>query len=138
MGSEIIVSCLLAAAASHDLPPAVLYSIMINEGGKMGEVSKNTNNTYDLGLMQINSLWLPELAKHWDVTPLEAAYAVVNDTCTNLNVASWILNKKIAEADGSLIKGIAYYHSRTPHLGHRYAMKIYNTLKEKNLLVESN
>lgn len=137
MGAEVIASCLLAAAATYDLPPAVLYAIMINEGGKMGEVSKNTNDTYDLGLMQINSLWLPELAEHWDISPLEAAYMVVNDTCTNLTVASWILNKKIAEANGSLITGIAYYHSRTPHLGKRYAMKVYNTLKEKNLLVEN-
>lgn len=137
MVSQAVLSCLLAAANTYQIPSSVLYAIMENEGGKMGEVSENTNGSYDLGIMQINSLWLPELAKHWGVSQTEAAYAVVNDTCTNFNVAAWILNKKIAEADGSLMNGIAFYHSRTPNLGRKYAMKIYNTLERENLLIEN-
>jgi soluble lytic murein transglycosylase-like protein len=123
MTGEIVLNCLLAASANYNVPPVVLYSIMLVEGGKNGEVSKNTNNTYDLGIMQINTLWLPELAEHWKLTPTETAFAIVNDPCTNFNVAAWILKKKIAEADGSLINGIAFYHSRTPKFGVKYAMK---------------
>lgn len=134
MNSAIILSCLLSASQTYDIPSAVLYSIMVVEGGEMGEVSANTNGSYDLGLMQINSLWLPELAKHWGVSELDAAYSVVNDTCSNINVASWILKKKIAEADGSLMNGIAYYHSRTPKLGIKYALKVYDTLEKENLI----
>jgi soluble lytic murein transglycosylase-like protein len=138
MSSQIILGCLLAAASTYDVPSSVLYSIMEVEGGETGTVSANTNGSYDLGLMQINSLWLPELAKHWGVDETEAAYRVVNDTCTNIDVASWILKKKIAEADGSLINGIAFYHSRTPHLGRKYALKVYDTLEKNNFLEESN
>lgn len=125
---------MLAASASYNVPQPVLYAIMLAEDGRMGQISANSNGSYDLGIMQINSLWLPELAKHWDMSQTEVAYALVNDVCTNFNVASWILKKKIAEADGSLINGIAYYHSRTPHLGRKYALRVYDIMERNNLL----
>jgi len=134
MVTETLFSCILLASSTYNIPSGVLYSIMLVEDGRVGEVSKNPNGSYDLGPMQINSLWLPELAKHWNKSELEAAYDLVNDPCTNINVAAWILNKKISEADGSLINGIAYYHSKTPGLGTKYALKVYETLKRNNLL----
>ncbi len=134
MTTEILLSCMLAASASYNVPQPVLYAIMLAEDGRMGQISANSNGSYDLGIMQINSLWLPELAKHWDMSQTEVAYALVNDVCTNFNVASWILKKKIAEADGSLINGIAYYHSRTPHLGRKYALRVYDIMERNNLL----
>jgi len=134
MVPEAVISCLLSASLKYDIPPAILYSIMKVEGGETGMVNKNTNDSFDIGVMQINSLWLPELANHWNVSNLEAAYVLANDPCVNINVASWILKQKIKEAEGSLINGIAYYHSKNPSLGKKYAMKVYDTLKKNDLL----
>jgi soluble lytic murein transglycosylase-like protein len=134
MISEAIIACMLSAASTYDVPAPVLYSIMEIEAGKSGELSANTNGTYDLGLMQINSLWLPEIAKHWGISNSAVAYKIVNDDCTNINVASWILNKKINEAKGSLVNGIAFYHSRTPRLGRKYALKVVNNLQANGLI----
>ncbi|MCT4575013.1 MAG: lytic transglycosylase domain-containing protein [Alphaproteobacteria bacterium] len=134
VASQLIMSCIISSAAAYNIPSSAIYAIMEAEGGKTGQLSKNSNGSYDLGLMQINTLWLPELAKHWGITETEAAYVLVNDTCANINVASWILKKKINEANGSMIKGISYYHSRTPKHGIKYAKRILNIMKANNLL----
>ena len=47
----------------------------------------NTNNTYDLGPMQINSIWLPQLASYWGVSERTALQEVRDDACINIGVS---------------------------------------------------
>lgn len=136
MSSQILATCLMLAAQTYSVPPAVLMGIMQVEGGKVGQaVGPNSNGTYDLGPMQINTIWIPELAKEWGVSQSQALRMVRDDACVNLHVAAWILRGRINSA-GNLTLGIAHYHSRTPKFGHKYARKVIAAMRRMNLIVE--
>ena|SRR3984957_20968782 len=127
-------ACILASANAYQVPPAVVIGIMQVEGGHVGQqAGPNINGTYDLGPMQVNTRWMPELAQHWHVTPVTAYRWVRDDACTNVYVAAWILKQKIADS-GSLYLGIAHYHSTTPGEGNRYASKVIAAMDRKGLV----
>lgn len=124
MMSSLITSCLMMASSFYNVPSSVLLGIMQIEGGRPGMESANRNGTHDLGPMQVNTLWLPQVARHWNVDPDTARAWVRDDVCVNINVAGWILRQKINEAHGDLALGIARYHSATPGKGIPYARKV--------------
>ncbi|MAZ76808.1 MAG: transglycosylase [Micavibrio sp.] len=132
--SKVIAACLMLAAQTYSVPPAVLVGIYDVEGGKPGQaVGPNTNGSYDLGPMQINTLWIPELAKKWGVKESSAYSWVKNDPCTNMSVAAWILKTHINETR-SLSKAIAHYHSRTPRIGYAYKGRVIDAMRRKGLI----
>lgn len=134
MLDHMFATCLMIAASSYQVPPAVLFGIHEVEGGRVGQaVGPNKNGTYDLGPMQINTLWVPVLAKHWKVSERQAMHLLKNDACTNANVAAWILKNNLDETK-SLPKAIAYYHSRTPSIGYRYKKKVVEAMRRKGLI----
>jgi len=113
-----------------------MYGIYQVEGGKPGQaVGPNVNGTYDLGPMQINTLWIPELADKWGVSEATAYRWVKDDPCTNMSVSAWILRNHMNETR-SLSKAIAHYHSRTPKFGHPYRAKVINAMRSKGLVRE--
>ena len=68
--AQALAACLLMAANTYQVPPAVMIGIMQVEGGHVGQaVGPNSNGTYDLGPMQVNSRWMPELAHRWKPRP---------------------------------------------------------------------
>jgi len=75
---KVIESCLLAAASAHRVPPAVLVILLNVEGGKLGRVSANTNGTVDIGPMQVNEIWLPEISQHWRA-PVGLSFLALRD-----------------------------------------------------------
>lgn len=134
MVSNVLAACILIAAHSYAVPPSVLVGIMHVEGGRPGqEVGPNKNGTYDLGPMQVNSLWTQELARSWGTSRGEARRILRDDTCINVNVAAWVLRQKIDEA-GSLYEGIARYHSATPRYGQPYRRKVFAVMRRLGLL----
>lgn len=132
MLSHIFAACLAMAAQTYQVPPQVLVAILHVEGGKVGQQVRNTNGTYDLGPMQINTIWTAELAREWGVSRATAKRLIRDDACTNINVAAWIFRKNLNETK-SLSKAIAWYNSRTPSIGYRYKRKVLQVMKEKNL-----
>lgn len=133
MLNHIFAACLMMAAQTYQVPPQVLVGILHVEGGKVGQQVRNTNGTYDLGPMQINTLWTKELAKEWGVSRSAAQTLIRDDACTNINVAAWILRRNLNETK-SLPKAIAWYNSRTPHIGYKYKRKVLAAMRKKNLL----
>ena len=134
---SLFAACLMMAAQTYNVPPAVLIGIHQVERGRIGqEVGPNSNGSYDLGPMQINTIWLPELAMHWGVDEQTARGWIRDDMCTNLGVAGWILRRKMDES-GSLSLGIAHYHSRTPQYGHVYQNKVIDALTAAGLFREN-
>ena len=131
--SKIIAACLMLASQTYSVPPAVLVGIYKAEGGKIGQEVSNTNGSYDLGPMQINTIWLPDLAKRWGVSENTAHKWVRDDACTNVGVAAWILKGHLDETQ-SLSQAIAHYHSRTPKHGTRYKKRVISILKENGLV----
>ncbi len=134
MLNQVFAACLMIAAQSYQVPPAVLYGIYQVEGGKVGQmVGPNKNGTYDLGPMQINTLWVPVLAKHWKISEQRAFRLIRDDSCTNVNVSAWILRTNLDET-GSLGRAIAYYHSRTPSIGSNYKRKVISAMRRNGLI----
>jgi soluble lytic murein transglycosylase-like protein len=133
MTAQALAICIFTAAQTYSVPPSVILGILHVEGGRVGMASKNTNNTYDLGPMQINTIWLPELARHWGVPRETALRMVRDDACVNIGVGAWILRKKINQT-GSLYQGIAYYHSATPQHGTRYRAKVMEAMQRYRLV----
>lgn len=131
--AQALASCLMLAAYNYQVPAAVLVGIYKVEGGKVGQEVRNTNGSYDLGPMQINTIWMKELSGHWNVPESTAKRLVRDDACTNMGVAAWILRRHLQET-GSLAKAIAHYHSRTAFRGHSYRKKVITAMQKNGLL----
>ncbi len=129
MISQALAVCIFAAAQTYAVPPSVILGILDVEGGKVGMASRNTNGTHDLGPMQINTIWIPGLARYWGVSQQVALKMVRDNECVNIGVGAWILRSKINQT-GSLSKGIAWYHSATPHLGSKYKAKVLAAMRK--------
>lgn len=133
VATKVLAACLMLASQTYSVPPAVLVGIYKAEGGKVGQEVKNTNGSHDLGPMQINTIWIPELAEKWNVSEKTARKWVRDDACTNVGVSAWILKGHLDET-GSLSRAIAHYHSRTPKHGTKYKRRVINILKENGLV----
>ena len=123
-GVKVIESCLKAAGAAHGLSPVVLVILLHVEGGRLGRVSGNTNATVDIGPMQVNEIWLPQIARHWR-TSVPAAFTALRDNfCANVEGGAWILRQGIDEARGDFWGGVGYYHSHNPDYKTAYLHKV--------------
>ncbi len=131
--SKVLAACLMLAAQTYSVPPAVMVGILQVEGGNIGQQVRNTNGSYDLGPMQINTVWVPQLADYWGVDNITAARWVRDDACTNMGVAAWILRSHMDET-GSLSQAIAHYHSRTPSKGYAYRAKVIEAMRKNGLI----
>ncbi len=131
--ATLLATCLTLASQTYSIPPAVLVGIYKAEGGTVGQEVKNTNGSYDLGPMQINTVWVPQLAQHWNVSEETARKWLRDDACTNIGVSAWILKEHLDET-GDLAQAIAHYHSRTPIHGQKYQNRVYNILQDNKLI----
>jgi hypothetical protein len=102
----------------------VLPSIQAVEGGQVGMVHQNSNGTADLGLMQVNTVWVAPLAAYARMTPEAVAERLVNDPCFNIAAAAAIMRVHLNETRGDLMQAIGLYHSRTAALGSAYQQKV--------------
>lgn len=134
--NSVLATCLMLAAQNYNVPPAVMLGIMHVEGGRVGQaVGPNSNGSYDLGPMQVNTMHLPQLARYWKVNTSTAMKMVKDDPCVNVSVAAWILRQRLNES-GNLTLAIAHYHSKTPRFGYVYARKVIGAMKRMDLIQE--
>jgi hypothetical protein len=110
----MIEGCLKAAAELHHVPAGVLVLLISVEGGRLGAVSQNANDTVDIGPMQVNDTWLSKIAEHWGASREEAYRALRDSFCANVEGGAWILRQALDEARGDLWEGVALYHSHSP------------------------
>jgi len=114
-----IRGCLDAASRAYRVPPAILVILLNVEGGALGAVSRNTNGTVDIGPMQVNQTWVPQVAAHWSTTNDRAYRALRDNFCATLEAGAWILRQGLDEAHGDFWEGVGFYHSHDP--GHKQA-----------------
>lgn len=126
VSETLLYECARYASKHYDVSPFIVMSIISVEGGKKGTVSKNSNGTYDLGVMQINTIHLPEIKSNF---PMVDWQVVTNEPCVNIGIGTWMLSKRIKEAD-NLWQGVGNYHSRTPKYHRIYLNKIYRAYKK--------
>ena len=126
--NDVPVVCINQVSHYYHLDARLLVSILAKEGGKVGASTKNKNGTVDLGPMQINSSWLPYLAKYG-----YSRNDVQFNPCINFKIGAWILAKSLANGKTAW-QGVGYYNSHTSKLNKIYyksVQKFY--FKIKNL-----
>lgn len=113
-----VLSCIAKASHTFDLPSEWLLAIALHESAlNPNALNHNRNGSWDVGVMQINSVHWPRL-KELDITP-EALF----DPCVNVTVGAWLLKSHV-QALGLNAKAIGRYHSATPALAAAYARRI--------------
>lgn len=111
--------CLDDAALYYEIDSGLLRAIAKTESGMRPDaINRNTDGSVDIGLMQINSSWLPKLARA-GITEQSLWNA-----CTNAYVGAWILRLNVARF-GLTWKAIGAYNAASSDKQYIYAKKIY-------------
>lgn len=114
--------CWAMAANAYRIDPALLQAIVkVESRGNPNARACNPNGTCDIGLAQINSSWLPTLARH-GVTERD-----LYDPCVNLHVGAWILANNFRR-HGVTWAAVGKYNAASPQKGTRYAWAVYRAL----------
>ena len=115
--------CIDDAAAWRRINPQLVRAIAQQESGMRADaVNVNRNGTEDLGLMQVNSSWLPRLAR------FGIRREHLFNACVNAYVGTWILASNIRQF-GPTWKAVGAYNSPTPVHQLVYANSIYRRLQ---------
>jgi hypothetical protein len=108
------LACMALVANLYQLPPRVLPSIQVVEGGRVGSVAFNANGSEDLGVMQVNTVWLRSLARYIGVSTNIVRDRLIRESCFNIAAAGAILRTYLNEERGDLMRAVGDYHSHTP------------------------
>lgn len=105
--SNVLAFCFDEAGKRYNVNPKLLESIAKVESSMNPKAMNysNSNGTYDIGLMQINSTWLKKLSE-FNITESD----LINDPCTNVNVGAWILSSNFA-SNGYNKKSLGAYNA---------------------------
>lgn len=118
--SHAYQSCVEDASKMYGVNPIIIYAIIKTESGfNPKAINKNKNGTYDIGLMQVNSSWLPTLRKY--------GYSANHlfDPCINVQVGTWVLANCI-HTYGYNWKAIDCYNKGKKATGRsEYVWKVY-------------
>ena len=122
LGSQAHALCFKEAAERYKVSETLLRAIAKTESNFNAKASNiNTNGTEDIGVMQINSSWLPTL-KQFGIGREELKQA-----CTNVNVGAWIMAKNI-EQHGDTWRAVGAYNARSPSKQAVYIQKVWRNL----------
>ncbi len=119
------LACMALTAQFYALPPRVLPSIQAVEGGRPGLVHANSDGSADLGLMQINTRWIANIAEVVRADPGQVRQRLIGDPCFSIAAAGAIMRAYLSETRGDLMRAIGDYHSHTPPLNQAYQAQVY-------------
>ena len=85
-----IAGCINQAAAGRPWLEKALWGLRDQEAGWIGAEVRNSNGTYDLGPMQINTWWVPKIAAQLGRSAAEVRHWLRFDACFNVGAARWI------------------------------------------------
>lgn len=111
-------ACWDDAAKRYQISSALLYAIARTESGLNPQaIGRNSNGSRDIGLMQINSAWLPTLASHG------IGERDLFEPCTNIHVGAWILAGNVSRL-GYTWEAVGAYNAASPALRRSYVEKV--------------
>ena len=118
-------NCWVDAGTRYKVDPWLLYSIAEQESSLNPlAVNHNRDKSRDVGLMQINSFWFPELEKYG------LSERHLFDPCTNIHIGAWILSQSI-QVFGNNWRAVGAYNAGTgkneqrEKLRQKYAERVY-------------
>ncbi|WP_052816612.1 lytic transglycosylase domain-containing protein [Sphingobium fuliginis] len=125
-----ISNCIARAAGGKDWLEKTLWGLRDQEGGWIGAEVANANGSHDLGLLQINSWWVPKIAAVLRRPEPEVRTWLKSDACFNADVARWIFLSAL-RSTGDYWAAIGVYHSPTAWRQRRYALSVADHLTRR-------
>ncbi|MEW6066845.1 MAG: lytic transglycosylase domain-containing protein [Nitrospirota bacterium] len=115
--------CFETAGDAYGINPHLLESIAKTESNlKPTAINKNQNGSIDMGLMQINSLWIKELGLDPE--------RLISDPCYNVKAGARIL-KSCINKYGYTWEAVGCYNAVTHTKRVNYSWKVFNILYER-------
>ena len=123
-------ACFEQAAKRYRVSALILRSVSrVESGGKPAAFHRNANGSFDIGHMQINSAWLPILAK----------YGITQDhltnPCVNTHVGAWILANNFQRL-GYGWNAVGAYNAKSPDKAAAYARKVATSLRNEEVAID--
>jgi hypothetical protein len=109
------VVCSIVAAVKYEVPVNIVLAVAEKEAGRAGLWVKNSNGTYDVGVMQFNTHYLSDL-KAYGITADDVAVK----GCYSYDLAAWRLRGHLRHDRHDIWTRAANYHSRTPKYNRIY------------------
>lgn len=115
------IECVIEAAHRQSVPANILLAIASIEGGKNGQLVRNTNGSIDIGHFQINTIqWKTRFSGY----PIHLEDVALRG-CYNAELAAWLVHQHIEEySKQDYWTKVANYHSRTPRYNQVYRNKL--------------
>ena len=115
-------ACWEEAGLRYGVNPSLLVAIARTESSmNPNAINHNRNGSYDLGLMQINSIWFPILRKY-GITEQK-----LRQPCFSIHVGAWIMAQNMKRF-GNSWDAVGAYNTSNPVGRIAYAQKVYRNL----------
>lgn len=133
--TPITKDCKSSISDKFKIPSVILDAYLLTEGAPSGHIRENSNKTWDIGPMQINSANWEGFYNKFGVKPVQLRY----NGCLNLMAGAYLIRERLDRAGEGGINSwedlfftMASYHSYTPKINAIYQEKWINNLN--NLL----
>ncbi|MDE8652124.1 lytic transglycosylase domain-containing protein [Novosphingobium album (ex Liu et al. 2023)] len=125
-----VARCIRQASQGRAWLEKTLWGLRDQEAGWVGAEIANTNGTHDLGVLQINSGWVPRLARLLGRPGDQVRTWLRYDPCFNAEAARWIFLSALHQT-GDYWKAVGVYHSPTAWRQRRYALSVASHLRRR-------
>ncbi|MBD8089278.1 lytic transglycosylase domain-containing protein [Pseudomonas fluorescens] len=119
---NVLNQCISQSSQAFGIQPIMLKTIIAVEGGQAGTASRNTDGSYDMGVMQVNTIHLNDIQRELGYTWKDLIF----NPCKNIQAGAWILSKRLKEEPSRPWLAVGNYHSKTPGKRVVYLKKIAN------------
>jgi soluble lytic murein transglycosylase-like protein len=116
------------ASRKYSISPKILWAIMKVESEYKKTIHVNSDGSFDIGVMQINSLWIKSLAN-------KGFKMDILNNKDNVNIASYILKENINKGY-SLWQSVGLYHSTDKRLQAVYIKRVKRALNEQRYYLD--
>lgn len=125
-----IARCIHEAADGKVWLEKTLWGLRDQEAGWVGAQVRNKNGSHDLGPLQINSWWVPKIAKLVGKPPAHVRHWLRFDPCFNAQAARWVFLSGLV-ATNDYWTAVGLYHSPTGWRQQRYVAQVVYRLEAR-------
>lgn len=112
-------ACVRQAARRYQVDERLIHAIIqVESSGNPSASNRNANGSEDIGVMQINSSWLPVLGRYG----IKRRH--LDDPCTNVHVGAWVLAGNIARY-GYTWRAVGAYNARSHVKREKYVAQVW-------------
>lgn len=127
---RLVAACIRRSAGGRGWLEKTLWGLRDQEGGWIGAEVANGDGSHDLGPLQVNSWWVPQLAVVARRPEAQVRHWLKADPCFNVDAARWIFLSALA-ATRDYWKAVGAYHSPTVWRQRRYTTSVVAHLRRR-------